>query len=98
MLRTIADEIGSRVPKVGYASPIFTYSAASIIDRLVVTREADLTLFLGYELPLAAIPVAMPLGRLAAGIVRRLPPVGEMMAALVIVIGGMAATGAASLL
>jgi hypothetical protein len=35
-------------------------------------RFADLTLFLGYELPPATIPTALPMGRLSAGIVRRL--------------------------
>jgi hypothetical protein len=35
-------------------------------------RASDLTLFLGTELPLATIPTALPMGRLSAGVVRRL--------------------------
>ena len=40
---------------------------------LAEARAADLTLFLGTNLPPVIIPQAMPLGRLAARIVQRLP-------------------------
>ena len=45
-----------------------------ILGRLVLTREADLSRFAGSDLPPEFLPLAAPLGRLAVGEVRRLPP------------------------
>lgn len=67
---------------------------------LAKARAADLTLFVGSEIPPAVIPTALPLGRLALPV--SCPSLafrfGEAVAALVLIVGGMAAVGVASLL
>ena len=45
-----------------------------LLGRLVLTREADLSRFVGSDLPPEHLPHAAPLGRLAARPVRRMPP------------------------
>ncbi|CAA2161182.1 hypothetical protein MBRA_06342 [Methylobacterium brachiatum] len=100
-----------------------TAESDDLMERFTVAREADLSRFVGSDLPPEYLPQAAPLGRLAAQVVRRLPPtppvtpvlaaarassseavarglgtMGEILAAVVIIGGGMVLTGLATLL
>lgn len=46
-----------------------------VLGRFALAREADLARFVGSDLPPEYLPQAAPLGRLAAQVVHRLPPV-----------------------
>lgn len=46
-----------------------------VLGRFALAREADLARFVGSDLPSEYLPTAAPLGRLAAQVVHRLPPV-----------------------
>lgn len=70
-------------------------------------READLSKFLGVE-PIERRPIALPSGRMLAPVVKQRPAltasgsvravVGEVLAALIVVVGGACLTGFATLL
>lgn len=45
-----------------------------VLGRLALAREADLSRFVGSDLPPEYLPTAAPLGRLAAQVVHHLPP------------------------
>ena len=49
--------------------------ADSLLDQLIMAREADLSRFASSDLPPDALPIASPLGRLLPPVVPSLPPV-----------------------
>lgn len=59
-----------------------TAECDDVFGRVALVREADLSRFVGSDLPPEWLPHAMPLGRLAAQVVRHLPPVAPVPPAL----------------
>jgi hypothetical protein len=58
-----------------------TAECDDVLGRVALVREADLSRFVGSDLPPEWLPHAMPLGRLAAQVVRHLPPVAPVQPA-----------------
>ena len=65
-------------------------------EAIALARAADLALIFGHEPE--PLPEAVPLSALVARVVHRLSQAGELFACLVLIGGGMAATGLASLI